>query len=870
MARTFTLPESYSPAATEEKWRSSWEQQGVYRWDPTIPRERTFVVDTPPPTASGSLHIGHVFSYTQADVITRYHRMLGKNIFYPMGWDDNGLPTERRVQNKLGISCDPRLPYVPHFIPPERSDDKAPATPVARQNFIEQCARVTAEDEKAYERVFRQIGLSVDWSTQYATIDTHCRAVSQRSFLDLVQKGYVYHTESPTMWDAEYQSAIAQAELEDREIPGAFHDVRFGVEGGGELIIATTRPELIPACIAVVAHPDDKRYQHLFGKRAITPLFQVPVPIQPSTHADPEKGTGILMVCTFGDIADVNYWKSSGLPLRQVIGTDGAFLPITFGSDRFPSLNPTRANELYGKLTGLRVKKAQKQIVELLAEAGSSVDGSLPALVGEPKPIKHLVKFYEKGSFPIEFIPTRQWFIRILDFKSELLAQGRKIAWHPEHMLTRYENWVQGLNQDWCISRQRYFGVPFPVWYPTDGAGQPIYDQPIYASPDTLPVDPLATTPPGFDEKSRGVPHGFVGDTDVMDTWATSALTPQIASHWGTDPKRHAKLFPMDMRPQAHEIIRTWAFYTIVKAWMHEGQIPWKHAAISGFVMDPDRKKMSKSKGNVVTPEHILSEHSADAVRYWASRARLGIDTPFDASLFGIGRKLCTKIFNASKFVLQVIEKSGIDPLPTVGDVSEPLDCALLDELRSVISRATGSFEEFDFAAALQVSEDSFWGFCDNYVELVKIRAYDAEHPAAQRSAVATLALALSVYQRLFAPVLPYLCDEVWSWWHGGSSIHRAPWPTVEEVATKITASAHALDVAVTILSAIRGAKTAAKVGLKTPVTELRIQIPTDKKQLFTAVQGDILRAGNVASTALVVTTGGDSIVATVSLGSPS
>ncbi len=696
------IPKKYQHGEAEQKWMERWESLGIYRWDDSLPRENTFVVDTPPPTVSGSLHVGHVFSYTHTDIIVRYQRMQQRNIMYPMGWDDNGLPTERRVQNKFGITCNPHLAYDPNWKPEDAADPKQ-RIEVSRPNFIEACALVTDEDEAAFEALWRRLGLSVEWQQQYATIDERCRHISQLSFLDLVERGHVFNAESPTMWDVGFQTALAQADLEDREKQGAFHDIRFGVEGGGEIVIATTRPELLPACIAVVAHPSDERYKDYFGKNAVTPLFEAVVPIVASEHADPEKGSGIMMICTFGDAADVEWWKSSGLPIRQIIGKDGRLKPVAFGEEPFISRNPERAAAAYAEIVGKSAKQAKAKVAEMLAEDASDADGAGRALIGEPKPTQQMVKFYEKGEQPIEFITTRQWFIKVLDYKSQLLEQGAKIEWHPAHMRSRYDHWVEGLAHDWCISRQRFFGVPFPVWYPVSADGVVGYSSPIYAEPDSLPIDPLSDTPPGYKPEQRGEPGGFVGDPDVMDTWATSSLTPQIVSKWGLDEARHQKLFPMDMRPQSHEIIRTWAFYTIVKAWMHEQQIPWKHVVISGWILDPDRKKMSKSRGNVVTPQHLLDEYSSDAVRYWTGRARLGVDTAFDDKVFKTGRKLVTKIFNASRFVLMQIADTEASER-SVSAITEPLDRAYVENLRGVISSATKAFDRFDYAAALQAA----------------------------------------------------------------------------------------------------------------------------------------------------------------------
>jgi valyl-tRNA synthetase len=855
------IPKKYKHHDVEEKWRHRWEELGIYRWDPERPREETFVVDTPPPTVSGSLHVGHVFSYTHQDLIVRYQRMIGKNIAYPMGWDDNGLPTERRVQNLLGIRCDPHLPYDPDWMPVTKSRKDTTIDEVSRRNFIEACAVVTEEDEKAFEHLWRHLGLSIDWTDQYATIDDHCRRISQLSFLDLVKRGEVYNVESPTMWDIDFKTAVAQAEVEDRPRQGLFYDLRFGVEGGGELLIATTRPELLGACIAVVAHPDDERYQSLFGKHAITPLYGARVPIVAAEHADPEKGTGILMVCTFGDAMDVEWWKASGLPVKQIIGRDGRILPVTVGEAPFDSVDAAATQDAHNEIAGLSVQQAKGRIAELLAEDGSLPGWNGPALVGDPTPTDQMVKYYEKGDRALEFVPTRQWFIKILEHKDELLAQGEKIQWHPDHMKTRYSHWVEGLNQDWCISRQRYFGVPFPVWYEVGDDGEPNFAKPIYADPESLPVDPLTDVPPGFVENQRDQPGGFAAEPDVMDTWATSSLTPQIQSHWGVDDERHRRLFPMDIRPQAHDIIRTWAFYTIVKAWMHEGEIPWYHVVLSGWILDPDRKKMSKSKGNVVTPDDLLVEYSSDAVRYWAARARLGTDTAFDPGVFKIGKRLSTKIFNASRFVLMQLDRAvGERGAPGPEHITEPLDLALVGRMRTVIDQATRAFDDFDYATALQIAEDAFWSFCDHYLELVKLRSYAEEDTPGRRSAVATLSWALKTFLRLLAPFVPFVTEEVWSWRFAlteGESVHTSSWPTAAEVeAVARPDEQGTYDAAVEVLTAIRGTKTAAQRSLRWPVVRLTVSGPDRHRSALQPVLDDVLRAGNVDGAGLDLTDG--------------
>ncbi|MBI3926309.1 MAG: valine--tRNA ligase [Armatimonadetes bacterium] len=840
------IPSKANHREFEPRWMAQWEAWGLYRWDPARPRNETFVVDSPPPTVSGSLHVGHVFSYTHQDLLVRYQRMKGRNICYPMGWDDNGLPTERRVQNLFRVRCNPHLPYDPDWQPLRDQSKKAPMVEISRQNFIQACAQVTEEDEKAFEALWRHLGLSIDWSLQYATIDEHCRKVSQASYLELVEKGQAYQSEAPTMWDVDFQTAVAQAEVEDRLQYGAFHDIRFKIEGGGSFIITTTRPELLVACIAVVAHPDDERYRSLFGKHAITPIFGARVPILPAEHADPEKGTGILMVCTFGDSMDVEFWKQAGLGLKQVIGLDGRFLPVEFGKAPFEAADVARAKEAYDQLVGLPVKKVRQEMVALLGRELDSEGES--ALVSQPRPIEHPVKFYEKGDRPLEFVTTRQWFVRILEHKEALQEQGRKIQWHPSHMRHRYGHWVQGLNQDWCISRQRYFGVPFPVWYPIDAQGHTDYANPIFARRESLPVDPLTDCPPGFQAAQRGQPGGFAGDPDVMDTWATSSLTPQIVSGWERDPGRHGQLFPMDIRPQSHEIIRTWAFYTIVKAWMHSAQVPWHHVVISGWILDPDRKKMSKSAGNVVTPQHLLDEYSSDGVRYWAARARLGADTAFDESVLKDGRRLYIKLFNASRFVLLQLDRAGETD---VAAIREPLDLALVARLRELVGQTTHSLEQFDYANALQATEKSFWDFCNDYLELVKRRSYDEEDTPGRRSAVAALHLALRTFVRLFAPYLPYVTEEIWSWRFASDgrerSVHTSPWPALEETQAVPAPEREGMDLAAAeLLKKIRAAKTDGQKNLRWPVNQLVVTTTPEHRAVLSPVLEDVLQAGAV------------------------
>lgn len=850
------MAEKFEPRALEEKWGKFWQETNLYRWNPDRPRNETFVVDTPPPTVSGSLHMGHVFSYTHTDVLVRYKRMLGMNIMYPMGWDDNGLPTERRVQNVFNIDCNPNLPYQPAWKPTPSTDKEAKRVEISRQNFIEACDSLTIEDEKVFAALWKRLGLSLDWGQEYNTIGAHCRTVSQHSFLDLVAKGEVYQIESPTIWDVTFKTAVAQAELEDRMIPGLFHDVEFAVKGGGSFTIATTRPEMLVSCIAVVAHPDDARYQGLFGKQALTPLFNIPVPILASEHADPKKGSGIMMVCTFGDSADLAWWKTSNLPLRMAIGRDGRMQPISFDSEPFLSENPQAAKTAYERLMGKTTNQARKEMALLLAEPGSGIEGRA-ALIGTPKQLEHAVKFYEKGERPVEFVSSRQWYVKLLPHREALIEQGRKIQWHPEHMRSRYENWVSGLNQDWCISRQRFFGVPFPVWYPVDNSGETNFQRPIFASLESLPVDPLSQAPKGYDESQRGKPGGFIGDPDVMDTWATSSMSPQIMSHWGSDLARHQKLFPMDLRPQSHEIIRTWAFYTIAKAWLHEQALPWSNVSISGWILDPDRKKMSKSKGNVVTPDALLEKFSSDAVRYWAARARLGVDTAFDEKVFDSGRKMANKLFNASRFVLMQLNQAQIAGEEySLKDVTLAIDLGWLKNLGGAIEASTKSFEQFDHAGALTHIERVFWDFCDNYLELAKERSYVGSD-VGKKSAHATLSATLSAFARLFAPYMPYVTEEVWSavpWNNEGLSVHVAQWPkTTEWSGLSLPTTSASYELAVAVLASIRKAKGDAHKGMRWPVASLKIEASPSDVPLLQAIMPDVQLAGVCPESAIKI-----------------
>ncbi len=827
------MPDKPNLEGLEARWSAVWADQQTYKFDATATRENVYSIDTPPPTVSGSLHVGHVFSYTHTDTIARFQRMSGKAVFYPMGWDDNGLPTERRVQNYYGVTGDAALPYDPTWKPTYKGDvpKDARKEQISRRNFIELCQELTIEDEKIFEHLWRTLGLSVDWSQTYATIDDRSQRVSQKAFLRMVAAGQVYQVEAPTLWDIDFQTAVAQAELVDKELPGAYHRVAFHrTDGEGDVFIETTRPELLPACVALVANPEDDRFKALFGKTVRTPLFDVEVPVLAHPLAQIDKGSGIAMICTFGDTTDVTWWRELQLPTRAIIGRNGRIL-----ADAPAGV----AAEPYARLAGKTAKQAQTEIVSMLTESGE--------LIGEPKKIMHPVKHFEKGDRPLEIVTSRQWYVKTIQNKDRLIELGREITWHPDYMRSRYENWVDGLNGDWCISRQRFFGVPFPVWYAVDEHGETDHDRPMYPAEADLPIDPQSSAPAGFTEAQRGQPGGFVGDLDVMDTWATSSVSPQIAGRWmEADATLFDRIFPMDLRPQGHDIIRTWLFTTVVRSHAEFNAAPWKNAAMSGWILDPDRKKMSKSVGNVVTPQHLLDEYGSDAVRYWAASARPGVDTTFDPGQMKIGRKLAIKLLNASKFVLGITDGAPAE----ISAITNSVDRAILVRLNALVSDATNAFIEYDYARALERTESFFWNFCDDYVELVKNRAYDNDHtdPAGAASARAALSQTLSTLQRLFAPFIPFVTDEVWAWWHDGS-IHSTAWPTAQEFASAIENQTDASYAAASeVLGSIRRAKTEGKRSMRWPVSSVTIQGNDAFIGALNAGISDVRSAGSVGN----------------------
>lgn len=866
------LPDKVGVDGLEDKWRKTWDESGVYKFRNTRDRKAVYSIDTPPPTVSGHLHVGHVFSYTHTDIIARFKRMQGFDVFYPMGWDDNGLPTERRVQNYYGVRVDTSLKYDPDFKPPfEGTDGKKinakDQVPVSRKNFIELCERLTKEDEKQFEELWRSLGLSIDWSQTYHTIGEHPQRVAQKAFLRNLARGEAYQKDAPGLWDVTFQTAVAQAELESREYPGFYHKIAFRFEDGTPIYIETTRPELLAACGALIANPDDDRYKQYFGQYVYSPLFKVKVPILAHPAAEMDKGAGIAMCCTFGDVTDVEWWRDLKLPTRPIIQRNGRIIMSV------PDwIEDPQGRAIFEETEGKTTFSARKIIVDHLRESGD--------MDGEPKPTTRMTNFYEKGDKPLEIVTSRQWYLKNggtdKKLNAELIERGNELNFHPDFMHVRYDNWVNGLNGDWLISRQRFFGVPFPLWYPLDANGEPDYEHPLTPREDQLPIDPTNDVPEGYDESQRDQPNGFTAEKDIMDTWATSSLTPQIVTHWAEPGEENEALFkatfPMDLRPQGQDIIRTWLFSSIDRAHLENHCLPWANATLSGWILDPDHKKMSKSKGNVVVPNKPIKQFGADAVRYWAASARLGLDATYDEGQMKIGRRLAIKLLNATKFALAIGREDENHHVgsPAVAhwnpaDVTEPLDRAVMAKMALVIRQATNALNSYEHSKALEVIESFFWQFCDDYIELVKNRAYGTADStgktpseAAVKSARTTLGLGLDTFARLLAPYLPYATEEVWSWMHAGEgSVHRAAWPKpepYEQAAFKV--SPDVLTYAGEALAALRKIKSEAKVSMKTPILSVTLDAVDDAADSIKSTLGDIAEAGRVVGNITLVRAG--------------
>ena len=800
------FPNQYNHNEIAEKWQTYWQKHNIYKWDSSKERKDNFVIDTPPPTVSGLLHMGHIFSYTQTDFIARYQRMKGKNVFYPMGFDDNGLPTERLVEKVKKIR----------------------ARDLPREEFRQICMEVVEESEKDFEALFNSISVSVDWSQKYQTISNHSATISQMSFLDLHEKGHIYRSLEPTIWDPVDRTALAQTDLEDKEMSSVMNDIKFTTEDDEEIIIATTRPELLPACVAVLFNPEDKRYHNLKDKFAISPLFGVEVPIIEDTTVEIDKGTGLVMCCTFGDVTDIDWWRKHKLPTRVVIDHGGRIsLKDKVSDPLFPFKSP-EIEEIIEKLDSKKVKEARGIIIEILQEKG---------LLLSQTEVKHSVKCAERSKAPVEMLVSPQWFIKVLDKKNELMQKASECTWYPEFMKHRIENWIEGLKWDWCISRQRYFGVPFPIWYSKKSGEE---GKVLIAKKEDLPIDPTVDLPKGYTRNEVSA------DTDIMDTWATSSITPQINSHainkeFALDLDRHHKLFPADLRPQSHEIIRTWTFGTVTKAMMHEDTIPWNNIMISGWVLAADKTKMSKSKGNIVTPIALIKEKGADVIRYWASSSKLGNDVAYSEEMFKAGKKLTTKLWNAAKFVslhLQGVDLASID---IKSAVKYNIDKWLLSKLHLTVKKVTEELEKFEYCNARDAIEDFFWNdFCDNYLELVKVRIYnqDAKDKVGQKSAAVTVAFALEVLLKLFAPFLPNITEELYDLiYDKKQSIHAiGNWPDFQDIPYNATDEKLGRDI-VCIIDLVRRFKTEQQISLRTDLAQLNILSKKNKAYFGDAAQ---------------------------------
>lgn len=893
------LPKNYDHQKTEKYWQEQWVERGTYHFHDDMPREQTFVIDTPPPTVSGVLHMGHIFSYTQADFIARYQRMAGKDVFYPMGFDDNGLPTERLVEKAKNV--------------------RGSAMP--RADFVALCREVVKDAEEEFRTLFKSAALSVDWRQEYQTISDDVRKLSQESFLDLLKKGEAYRDFRPTYWDWVDQTAIAQAEIENKEMPGVMNYIKFARcdvtatldadkkiknvwTDESDIEVMTTRPELLGACVAVLYHPDDEKASMYAGTCAITPVFGIRVPMIADEAVEREKGTGLVMCCTFGDDTDKEWVNKYQFPVRPILskdgrvavniadtitfyaGKNGKYLPAELSTDNAVDLE--KSKQAFKEIFGLKPKQANAKVIELLQNEGKLL---------KQTPIIHTVKCAERSGTPIEIIPTYQWFVKVTDKKEALLKKGAEVKWYPEYMQIRLNQWIEGLKEDWCISRQRFFGVPFPVWY-SKRAGEE--GKIIFADVSQLPIDPMVDLPKGYTRDE------VTADVDVLDTWATSSISPQInaraiklsscglqSSSTGSstnekDPAqslrasqddRYKKLFPADLRPQAHEIIRTWAFYTIVKSYLHtrhsdenrnpesekldtdvrryDGEVPWKNIAISGWCLAADKTKMSKSKGNVVTPVALIEEKGTDSVRYWASTSRLGTDTAFSEELLKIGRKLVNKLWNASQFASINLDKLKGTPTTAAKDsaiIREALDQWIISRLHVCVTKATKAFEEFEYCDARVAIEDFFWNdFCDNYLELVKARAY-GENGGNQQSALYAIYHCLDAILRLFAPFVPHITEELYShifddrFAKFGSVHARGQWPVASDYPYFANAEKSGM-AAVDILNVIRKSKSEANVSIKVPVEEVLVFSTADVswKDVINILD-DLKAAGNAVA----------------------
>jgi len=769
------IPKRYDPIEAEPRIQAFWAESGIYHYEQDG-QAVVYSIDTPPPTVSGVLHLGHVYSYANPDFMARFWRMNGKNVFYPMGYDDNGLPTDRYVEGRLGLR----------------------ATQIDRQTFIEKCLQISEEAEKDYQALWQRLGLSIDWRYTYRTIGDESRRISQYSFLDLYRKGFVYRQKAPTIWCPECQTAIAQSELNDLDRTSEFLTLKFALQDGQALPIATTRPELLPACVAIFVHPSDQRYRQLIGQTASVPLFGQQVPILEDALADPQKGSGAVMCCTFGDATDVQWWHIHNLPLIETISQDG------------------RLSKVAGEFAGMQIADAHYKIINSLEDRGFLLDR---------EPMTQSVRIHDRCDTPVEYVITNQWFIRLLDFKEELLEAGEKINWFPAHMKFRYRLWVENLAWDWCISRQRYFGVPFPLWY-CQSCGEV-----VLAEEDQLPIDPAESQP------SQPCQCGstlFTPERDVFDTWATSSMTPQIVGHWLSDSQLYNRIFPMSLRPQAHEIIRTWAFYTIAKSYFHFDLLPWKDVTISGWgIAGKGMGKISKSRGgDHLSPQEMIQRYSADAVRYWAASTSLGKDAVISEDKIQLGNKLLAKLWNVARFSAPFL--NGYQPSSTTSPTASsipfslltPADRWILSRLQRLIRRITQMFENYDYAAAKSDTENFFWNeLADNYLEMCKLRLYDEMNPKKEGARFTLYSLLLTML-KLFAPFFPHITEEIYQKLfrqsQGTCSLHQTRWPIPDERLEDNSAEQIG-ERLIAIATAVRRYKSEQNLPLGSPIHQLQL-----------------------------------------------
>ncbi|MBE6144003.1 MAG: valine--tRNA ligase [Firmicutes bacterium] len=762
------LDKKYIALEKEEKWLNYWKDNNIYEFKPD--HREVYSIDTPPPTVSGKIHIGHIFSYSQTEMMARYKRLRGYNIFYPFGFDDNGLPSERLVEKEQGKK----------------------ASEIGREAFSKLCYETTDKYENEFKDLFSKMGVSTDWNVAYKTVSPSTIKISQLSFLDLIEKGHCYHKESPALWCNECLTSIAQAELETKTIKTTFNYINFKTEDGETFTIATTRPELLPAIVSVFVNPQDEKNKHLIGKKALIPVINTTVPILGDEKVGIDKGTGIVMCCTFGDQTDIEWWKKYNLPLKNIFTNDGKII------DTVPN---------YG---GLKIKEARVKIIEDLKEAG---------VVSKIEDLEHEVQVHERCGKEVEYSVMKQWFIDIMNHKEDFLKIGDEINWHPAHMKNRYVEWVNNVMWDWCISRQRYFGVPFPVWYCKDCG------KPIFAKTEDLPVNPLIDTPScncvcGSSE--------FIPETDVMDTWATSSVTPLINMRYGTEDNLEDILKPMSLRTNASEIIRTWDFYTIVKSFYHFGQKPWDNVMISGFVMAGKGEKISKSKGNAKNdPIDLIKDYSADVIRYWAGSGRLGTDIVFSEETLLRGKKLINKIWNVSKF----IEMHLTDFEDKEFNDFEYIDKWILGNFAEMEKGFIKYLDEYEVGLALNTLEKFFWNFCDNYIEIVKHRLYRPEEfgETPRYSGQKTVYMILYKLLQDFSIFFPFITEEIYQeLYHDNKSIHLTEIKTFDyDFKSEIKNG----NLIVDIISSARGEKTNNNVSLKTPIKNLEISVNSELKE---------------------------------------